>query len=319
MADSLEELLGGEAIEAAAAFNQQAPTTLRVNTLRARVDRVQHALPGAVKTGCSPWALELPARVNIHEQPGFKEGWYEIQEEASQLASLISNVTPGMTVVDVGAGAGGKTLALAAMLNGSGTLIAVEISDQRLEELQERAERARARGIISCRVHAAEETAWTATSRPRKLLGDLTNRADCVFVDAPCTGAGAIRRNPDAKWNNYDATAMSGLQLRMLLQAAELVAPSGLLVYVTCAFERWQNEDVVERFLQTPFGGQFEITPVLPLLEAAAGRAAGRCGVKCELHQDLVTGPYLRTWPHRHRLDAFFGACLRRRPLSSKQ
>ena len=200
MADSLEHLLGAGAIDAGSALNHQAPVTIRVNTLRSRLDRVLKALPDAVQTSYSPWGIELSRRVNIYDQPGFREGWYEIQEEASQLAALLANVRPGMTVVDVGAGAGGKTLAFAAMMDCKGTLVALDHSEPRLEELHERAKRAKAQGIEALRVRIAPDGAWNPTGKARQAINRLYSHADCVFLDAPCTGSGAIRRSPDAKW-----------------------------------------------------------------------------------------------------------------------
>jgi 16S rRNA (cytosine967-C5)-methyltransferase len=318
MAASLEQLLGLEAAAAGSAFNRQAPTTIRVNPLRTRVDRVVKALPDAVQSLYSPWALELPKRVNIHDQSGYREGWYEIQEEASQLAALLTDVRPGMTVVDVGAGAGGKTLALAAMMGCEGTLVALDHSERRLDELRERARRAKAQGIEQCRVRVATDGTWVPAGQARLTINRLQSSADCVFVDAPCTGSGAIRRSPDAKWRHYDAGKMSQDQQQLLEQSAALVARGGCLIYVTCAFERYQNEEVVDRFLSTKAGKQFDVEPGVGYLEAARDRAAVHCmGAKHSSWQrepldDLFSGPYLRTWPHRHGTDAFFGARLRR-------
>jgi 16S rRNA (cytosine967-C5)-methyltransferase len=319
MADSLEQILGAEAIEAGAAFNLQAPITIRVNSLRCRPDRVLKALPGAVQTQYSPWGIELPRRVNIFDQPGYREGWYEIQEEASQLAALLANVRPGMTVVDVGAGAGGKTLALAAMMECTGSLVALDYSEKRLDELTERAKRAKAPGIEICRVHLSPDGMWNPKGNARREITRLKSRADCVFMDAPCTGSGAIRRSPDAKWRTYSAADMSRDQLNLLCQSAALVAQGGCLVYVTCSFERAQNEEIIDRFLSTRIGEQFTIEPAYEHLTAARERAAVQCmgprhsGWKPAPMDDLFDGPYLRTWPHKHGLDAFFGARLKRR------
>jgi 16S rRNA (cytosine967-C5)-methyltransferase len=318
MADSLEQLLGPGAVDAGVALNHQAPTTIRVNSLRSRMDRVLKALPDAVQTRYTPWALELPRRVNIYDQPGYREGWYEIQEEASQLAALLSNVLPGMTVVDVGAGAGGKTLALAAMMGCTGSLVALDHSEQRLEELHERARRAKAHGIELCRVRVAPDGTWAPAGKARQAVNRLASSADCVFLDVPCTGSGAIRRSPDAKWREFNACDMSRDQLRLLEQSAALVARGGSLIYVTCAFEMYQNEEVIDRFLSTKIGGQFVVEPGREHLETARERAAVQCtgarhtDWRREPLDDLFAGPYLRTWPHRHGLDAFFGARLRR-------
>ncbi len=318
MAASLEDLLGPDAIEAATALNLQAPTTIRVNPLRSRVDRVLKALPGSAQTAYSPWGVELPRRVNIFDQTGYREGWYEIQEEASQLAALLSNVRPGMTVVDVGAGAGGKTLALAAMMNCTGTLVALDHSERRLEELNERARRAKAQGKERCRVRILPDGTWGTTGKARLTINRLAAHADCVFVDAPCTGSGAIRRSPDAKWRQYNPADVSRDQSRLLEQSASLVARGGCLIYATCAFERYQNEETVERFLSTEIGAGFAVEDGRKQFEEACEHAAVECmgprhaGWELRSLADLFAGPYLRTWPHQHGLDAFFGARLRR-------
>lgn len=323
MAGSLEELLGSEAIAAAEALNGQAPTTIRVNSLRGRSDRVLKALPGSVHTRYSPWGLELPRRINIHDQPGYREGWYEIQEEASQLAAMLSDACPGMTVVDVGAGAGGKTLAMAALMGCVGTLVALDSSEKRLEELRDRARRAKAAGIEAYKVHVSPDGEWQPVGRARQTINRLFGRAECVFVDAPCTGSGTLRRSPDAKWRGYEAKQMSGLQLLLLEQSAALVAPGGSLIYVTCAFERYQNEDIIDRFLGRQIGEQFIVEPARTHLEESCVRAATlsmgpmQKQWSIESLSDIFSGPYMRTWPHRHGMDALFGARLRRRQANT--
>jgi 16S rRNA (cytosine967-C5)-methyltransferase len=314
MADALESLLSADAPAAAAALNAQAPTTLRVNTLRATRAQVQAALPEAVSTHFSPWGLELPRRVNLYDLPGFRAGWFETQEEASQLAALLTDAQPGQTVVEVGAGAGGKTLALAALLQNRGRLVALDTSEAKLEELEKRAARAGATCAETLRVLAAEEEGqWQPSGAARKRLSRLYNRADVVLVDAPCTGSGVLRRSPDAKWREADIPAFARLQQALLAQASALVAPGGRLVYVTCAFERSQNEAVVEAFLASPPGQAFALEPALPRLLAARQRLASISNeTTASLFDSLAAGPYFRSWPHRHGLDAFFAAVLRR-------
>jgi 16S rRNA (cytosine967-C5)-methyltransferase len=373
MADALISQLGDEAAEAARAFNAQAPTTLRVNPLRVSRAHLQKSLPEATPTRYSPWGLELPRRVNIHDLPGYRTGWFEVQEEASQLAALLTDAQPGQTIVDVGAGAGGKTLAIAALMENRGDILALDTNELRLEELKRRAERDGVTCVETLRVAADESGKWQPTSSGRRTINKVVGKADVVLVDAPCTGSGVLRRSPDTKWRLLYRPELLLLQAKLLEQAALLTAPGGHLIYATCAYERDQNEQIIAAFLSTDMGGQFVVEPVAQRLINACERAmalaqlppslrsakarraqpapstpngdadAARNGASADekiLDQnsettlsdlatpnlataredmqpalalaELTEGPYLRTWPHRHGLDAFFAACLRR-------
>lgn len=347
MAAALEEQLGEEAVAAAQAFNAQAPTTLRVNTLRAIRPQVMDALPDATPTHYSPWGLELPRRVNIYDLTGFRAGWYEVQEEASQLAALLTDAQPGQTVVEVGAGAGGKTLALAALMQNQGRIVALDTAETRLEELQKRAERTGVACVEPRLLAADAQGHWQLSNTARRKLQLLYREAENVLLDAPCTGSGTLRRSPDSKWRDLDLPAFARLQQIMLTQASEFVAQGGHLFYTVCAFERAQNEAVVEAFLASPAGAAFTLVPAVPRLVAdcrraallapnAAARARLAAGRNADLRQGaaegdtsppeqgaeapldeqafatLAAGPFLHTWPHRHGMDAFFMACLRR-------
>ncbi|MCW3055370.1 MAG: tRNA and rRNA cytosine-C5-methylase [Chthonomonadales bacterium] len=334
MATALETLLGTQAIAAGKAFNAQAPTTLRLNPLRADRQRVRTALPALTPTQFSPWGLELPHRVNIFDQPGFRAGWYEVQEEASQLAALLTNVHPGQTVIDVGAGAGGKTLPLAALMENKGRLVALDIALPRLEELQDRAHRAGISKMEIIELEANAEGVWRRDGEARKVLLGLTGSADHVLLDAPCTGSGVLRRSPDTKWRLTDRPVLARLQSTLLAQSSLLVAPGGYLHYITCSFEPEQNEQIVEAFLASAEGKEFSIVPVAGRLLAAWGRAEQMAKQpprtrrnpeeatpkspppSAELKQrfaPLTDSNFLRTWPHRDGLDAFFGATLQRK------
>ncbi len=301
MAEALEAQLGKEAMAAAVGLNRQAPTTLRVNTLRvgreAAMARLSEVLP-VQPTRYSPWGIELPRRITLPDLPGFSEGWFEIQEEASQIVVLLAGAQPGETVVEVGAGGGGKTVALAAAMQNRGRLMAIDTSAPRLENVLKRAKRAGARHVRIVEVDAESDGAWRTTGKNAEALASLQGSADVVLLDAPCTGSGVLRRSPDAKWRQFDLHAVTHLQRQLLRQSAELVAPGGLLLYVTCAFEKNQDEDIVAAFLGEPGHGSFTLDPVSARLPP---ELAG-----------LADGPFLRTWPHRHGLDAFFAACLRR-------
>ncbi len=335
MANALESMLGSEAATAGAALNAQAPTTLRLNPLRSDRQRVRTAIPELTPTHFSPWGLELPQRVNIFDLPGYRAGWYEVQEEASQLAALLTDVQPGQMVVDVGAGAGGKTLPLAALMENKGRLVALDVALPRLEELQERAQRAGVSKMEIIELDANAEGIWRRDGEARKLLLGLTAAADHVMLDAPCTGSGVLRRSPDAKWRLHDSSALTRLQRTLLAQASLLVAPGGFLHYITCAFEREQNEAIIEAFLASSEGKGFAVAPVAPHLFAACQRAEqmAKQAPLTRRHREegavpapatpnpalqkrlapLTEGPFLRTWPHRHGLDAFFGATLQRK------
>ena len=347
-----EGLLGTEALDAARAFNRQAPTTLRVNPLRVSWAHLRKSLPDPTPTRYSPWGLELSRRVNIFELPGYRTGWFEVQEEASQLVSLLVDAQPGQGIAEVGAGAGGKTLAFAALMENKGAIFAIDTSQYRLDELQKRAERAGVTCVEPIEIDADSAGERQPTVSKRRKINQWRNMADAVLVDAPCTGSGVLRRSPDAKWREFDLAHMTGMQANLIQQAATLVRPGGMLFYVTCAFEREQNEDIVNAFLATELGQQYEVVPAVPRLQAACERADAlartppflrtekaqkKLAERQEQEQQaqseegmastgtpeperaptdyasLTSGLFLRTWPHRHGLDAFFAACLQRK------
>ena len=156
-------IVGKRSVDAAEAFNRQAPTTLRVNPLRVSWAHLRKSLPEPTPTRYSPWGLEMPRRVNVYDVPGYRTGWFEVQEEASQLVSLLVDAQPGQGIVEVGAGAGGKTLALAALMENKGEIFAIDTSQNRLEELQKRAERA---GVTCVETIQVERTVRASGSRP---------------------------------------------------------------------------------------------------------------------------------------------------------
>jgi len=305
LAADLESQLGAEALAAAEALNCRAPMTLRVNPLRTDTERVLASIPGSRRTLWSPWGVALEGRVNLFELPGFRDGAFEAQEEASQVTVLLTGAKPGMTVVDVGAGAGGKTLAFAAMLQNRGRIVALDVNLERLEEMQQRARRAGAQNVETLHLQLDAGGIWNPSKRSGRRLRSLTGTADVVFVDAPCTGSGALRRSPDAKWRGRDVSAFTQAQRALMEQSAGLVRPGGLLAYVTCAFERSQDEEVVNEFLASEAGSSFVPEPVGPLQPLQDGPGAAGQGA-------IAGDPYVRTWPHRHGLDAFFAAYLRR-------
>ena len=188
-----------------------------------------------------------------------------------------------------------KTLALAALMQNRGRLLALDISERRLEELTTRAKRAGASCIETLALPADAAGRWQPIGPGLRILEQWRGAAECVLLDAPCTGSGVIRRAPDTKWRIADISAFARLQSLLLEQASELTAPGGTLCYVTCAIETAQNEDIIANFLQSDAGRNFEMAPLPPEFAPFA------------------SGPFFRSWPHRHNLDAFFAAKMRRK------
>jgi 16S rRNA (cytosine967-C5)-methyltransferase len=276
-----EKQLGAAETRAlAAALNQRAPLTVRANLLKNSRDELLTTLRSAghpaQPTPLSPWGATFTGRTNVFALAAFKAGLFEVQDEGSQLIALACEARPGQIVVDACAGAGGKTLALAAEMRNKGRLLACDRDSRRLEELRPRARRAG--------MHNWEARAVPEGPAGEARIGDLASQADIVLVDAPCSGLGALRRNPDARWR-LDEAEVDGFpprQLQILDRYARLVRPGGRLVYATCSINRRENQDVRARFLeQTP---DFE--------EAAPDR---------------------QLLPHRDGTDGFYIAPLRRK------
>jgi 16S rRNA (cytosine967-C5)-methyltransferase len=292
----LEEF--GESAEALAkALNVRAPLTIRANTLKTDRDALAARLAAdGLATRPTPYAphgLVLETRVNVFGLAAYAEGLFEAQDEASQLVAELVAPPRGL-VVDACAGAGGKTLALGALMESRGRLVALDLYERKLEELRRRARRA---GLSNVRAVAIGPETW-----PAEVEG-LAGRAERVLVDAPCSGIGALRRNPEARWRltPEDLARLESQQLAIARRAARLVAPGGRLVYATCTILRAENEAQVERLLAAE-PDAFEIVSPVEIW--------GR-----ERAQPLVdaTERFLRTLPHVHDTDGFFGAVLRRK------
>ncbi len=225
----------------------RAPLDLRVNTLKAKREKVLRSLShlGAKETPWSPVGLriELAAdarNIGIHAEEEFIKGAVEVQDEGSQLAALFSGAKPGEQVIDLCAGAGGKTLALAAMMAGKGRLIATDRDKRQLAPIHERLSRAG--------VHNAEVRAPKGEADP---LADIRASADLVVIDAPCTGTGTWRRNPDAKWRMRPGALEIRLkdQAEVLERAVPLVKPGGRIAYITCSVLPVENGEQVRGFV----------------------------------------------------------------------
>lgn len=240
----------------------RAPVDLRVNRLKAKPGDVAPLFPEATSISGLPDALRLPEGAPVEQNDGWKQGLVEVQDAGSQMISLACGVAPGMTVIDLCAGAGGKTLALAAAMAGRGTLIAADTIRSRLARLAPRAERAGATFI---------ETLLLDQGHEAGALESLAGRADVVLVDAPCSGTGTWRRNPEARWRLTPARLdrLVAEQARILDFAAPLLAPGGTLLYATCALTDREGRDQVRSFLERHDGWRAEAM-ALPM-----GRAHG--------------------------------------------
>jgi 16S rRNA (cytosine967-C5)-methyltransferase len=237
-----QELLGsGLEREEQDALAMRAPLDLRVNTLKAARDGLE--LPEAAEPTAAPHGLRLRTGLRIEDWPQWQSGAIEVQDTGSQLSCLAADARPGETVIDLCAGAGGKTLALAAMMENRGRIIACDTSRARLQKLPPRAERA---GV------AIAETVLLNPGREMEALEPFEGAADLVFVDAPCSGTGTWRRNPEARWRVTPASLkeQTALQARLLDIAARLVRPGGRLVYVVCSLLDAEGAEQGEAFLE---------------------------------------------------------------------
>ncbi|MBC8337403.1 MAG: RsmB/NOP family class I SAM-dependent RNA methyltransferase [Alphaproteobacteria bacterium] len=247
---SLQALWPERLAEEMSALNQPAPVDLRVNTLKTSPDAARKALKDAFidtePTALSPIGLRLTGKARLAGTTAFKQGWIEVQDEGSQLVALLTDARPGMDVVDFCAGGGGKALALAASMgvNGriEGRMTALDISAHRLERMTPRLQRAGAERVRT-RIIAARDDAWITKN---------AGRMDRVLADVPCTGTGAWRRDPNARWRSTldDLDDMLATQQRILYMAAILVKPGGRLVYTTCSFLQEENERQMAWFLE---------------------------------------------------------------------
>jgi 16S rRNA (cytosine967-C5)-methyltransferase len=291
----LKEQLGGGFWALIEALDRPAPLDLRVNTLTDRREDVRQelALAGVATepTPYSPWGLRVAGKPSLAKLDAFARGAIEVQDEGSQLLALLVDAKRGQMVVDFCAGAGGKTLALGAAMRNTGRLYAFDVSAHRLEALKPRL----ARSKLS-NVHPAA-IAHERDDRIKRLAGKI----DRVLVDAPCSGLGTLRRNPDLKWRQSPAQVaeFAAKQGAILASAARLLKPGGRLVYATCSLLPQENEAVAQAFGQAHPG--FRAVPVRELLEQLKVAAA----------EPLTSGDhgeYLRLWPHLHATDGFFAA-----------
>ena len=241
-----EEQLGAEWTPTIAALNQQAPVVLRVNRLKADKATVQQALAAEeiVTEPLDADALLVTERKNLFRTQAFRDGLFELQDLSSQRAAPALEVEPGQLVIDACAGAGGKSLHLAALMENKGRLLSLDIHAWKLEELKRRARRA---GVTN--LEARPITSSKITKR-------LTGKADRVLLDVPCSGLGVLRRNPDAKWKLYPEAIdrVVAEQTDILSRYSRMVRAGGKLVYATCSVLPRENERQVEAFLASEAG-----------------------------------------------------------------
>ena len=293
LATPLHEALGEEFWPLVDSMNQPAALDLRVNTFKAKREDVQQALARAnieaVPTPYSPWGLRIDGKPNLAKLDVFTQGDVEVQDEGSQLLALMTDAKRGEMVVDFCAGAGGKTLALGASMRNTGRLYAFDTSGHRLAALKPRLARSGLSNVYPVQIaHERDE-------RVKRLAGKI----DRVLVDAPCSGLGTLRRNPDMKWRQSPESIaeLREKQAAILDSAARLVKPGGRLVYATCSLLDEENEGIARAF------GESHARDFKPL---AASEVLGRAHVSDP--QTLVRDEFLRLWPHKHATDGFFAA-----------
>ncbi|MGZ8289952.1 MAG: RsmB/NOP family class I SAM-dependent RNA methyltransferase [Telluria sp.] len=284
-----------ETLKLAEALNQPAPLDLRVNSIKANRDDVVAELAqapiAAEPMPYAPLGLRVLRKPALQNLPLFKSGAIEVQDEGSQVLSLIVGAKRGEMVVDFCAGAGGKTLALGAAMRNTGRLYAFDVSEKRLAKLKPRLARS---GLSN--VHPVQ-IAHERDAKIKRLAGKI----DRVLVDAPCSGMGTLRRNPDVKWRQKPeaVTEMHDKQVAILDGAARLLKGGGRLVYATCSLLEEENDRVVEQFLAAH--DDFELVPMSKVL--------------AEQKIDLEMGDYLKLLPHKHQTDGFFAAVLERKKM----
>ena len=297
----LKEQLGDEFWPLVESLTKGAGLDLRVNTFKAKRDEVQKALAAsgikAVATPYSPWGLRIAGKPALNKHEAFLRGDFEVQDEGSQLLAMLLDAKRGEMVVDFCAGAGGKTLAIGAAMRSTGRLYAFDTSAGRLDAFKSRLARS---GLSN--VHPAA-IAHERDDRVKRLTGKI----DRVLVDAPCTGLGTLRRNPDLKWrqNEKAVDEMVAKQTAILQSAARLVKSGGRLVYATCSILPQENEAIAEAF--SAANADFAPLEVGDLLTAMK---VSQAGSPCSGGADGQT--YLRLWPHRHQTDGFFAAVWQR-------
>ena len=293
--ERLKELYGDRFEEELSAMLPPATLDLRVNTLQGDVKKAQDLLAAqdvvTHRTPYSPHALRVEGKCYMSATKAFSKGLVEIQDEGSQLIALVCGVKPGMRVIDYCAGAGGKTLGIAAMMENKGNIVAMDNDARRLEKGRRRYRKA---GVHNVELRCLED------EKNRKWLRRQKNTMDVVLVDAPCSSSGTWRRNPDLRWNQYGPTIdeIKEMQEDIMIRVADKVKPGGRLVYATCSLFKEENEDQVDKFLEKH--PEYEVLPLSKVWDDGWG-------------QRPESDPYLRLSPLQSGTDGFFAAVLERK------
>lgn len=273
------------------ANNEEPPLTLRANRLKGTRENLLATLSandfGAVPTPWSPSGIQIKSAAVVNRLPGFQEGVFQVQGEASQLIGYLLDPQPGERVLDACAAPGGKATHLAEMMEDTGEVIATDISVRGLEKLKENVQRL---GLKSIRTAAADVSKGLETT--------LAGPYDRILVDAPCTGLGTLRSHPEAKWHREerDVPRLSRLQKKILHRVSSYLKPGGIMVYSTCTLSREENEGVIDYLL----GRRGDL-----VLEDAASYLPQQAA-------SLTRGRYLLTLPHKHNTDGFFAARMKK-------
>ena len=299
----LAQVFGDDRAAEATAMASRAPLDLRVNTLKAKREKILSSLAhlGAQPTPWSPIGLRIELGADarnpgIHAEEDFIKGAIEVQDEGSQLATLVSAAKPGEQVIDLCAGAGGKTLALAAMMQGKGRLIATDRDKRQLAPIHERLLRA---GVHNADVRTPKGEGDT--------LGDIRTSADLVLIDAPCTGTGTWRRNPDAKWRMRPGALEVRLkdQIKVLDRAAALLKPGGRIAYITCSVLPPENGEQVRAFVARH--PSFSVMPPSQTVRGLGDKAEDFAAATLQSPEGLLMTP------RRTGTDGFFVSILTRK------
>jgi 16S rRNA (cytosine967-C5)-methyltransferase len=270
------------------ANNHEPPLTIRANPLKTKRESLRESLDHdgytSSPTMFSPFGLVVDKKEDIFKTDAFTNRDFEVQDEGSQLITLLTGAKPGEFVVDACAGNGGKSLFLSGLMKNKGTIIVFETSASKLANLRRRAARA---GALNIRTVETD------------MLGEYKSRADCVLIDAPCSGMGVFRRNPDSKWRltQEDIRELSAKQKEILREYSGLLKPGGRIVYATCTISREENEEVVRGFLEENM--DFYMVPASEMNPEIFSRFMTEEG-------------FFMSLPHVHGTDGFFGAVMRR-------
>jgi 16S rRNA (cytosine967-C5)-methyltransferase len=298
MARRTREAYGDEADLLAESLNHRAPVDLRVNVARISREKAKERLRfETVKselTPHSPWGLRIEGNINVNSVPTYREGLVDVQDEGSQLLTAVTGAEPGETIADVCAGGGGKLAGFAALLAGTGTLLAMDVNQNRLRDAQERL----------TRLGLAANEYITLPAKNAKIgatFSKWAEKCDRVLVDAPCSGTGAWRRHPADRWRLKESEIgpLVETQRDVLDSAATLVKPGGRLVYATCSLLPDENESQAEWFLATH--SEFELQPFAELWAEKADVLG------------TPDGKYFKSTPYRSNTDGFYAAVFRRR------